>query len=186
MALKLVNLHKQDEFIPSDDPDKNNPELATKFFYRPLDAYEQAYLNDRLNTIESMPNLAPGVSPEEAMKDMKTRTEAYKVSVECLRIACTGFQNLFDADTGNLVEYETENANIAGRTAPRLKLDIVRRIPVKTCMEFYQKVMAMNQVDASTEKNSGKASSLSNSSTGSAKAATKRSEGSEAMTESQS
>ena len=183
MALRLVNLHKQEEFRPSADPDRDNDELATKFFHRPLDAYEQAYLQDRISTIEKLPAGMQSMSPQEVMANATTRTEVHRVAVECVRLACTGFENLLDDETGQPIEYETELVNIAGKTAPRLKLDIVRRIPVATCMEFWQDVMAKSTVSKSAEKNSGKASSPSNSSkTGAAKAAPTNSASSEATT----
>jgi hypothetical protein len=178
MALRLVNLHKQYEFTPSTDPDKDNPDQASVFQHRPLDSYEQAYLQDRISTIEKMPDMQSGKSPEELMKEMETRTEVHKVAVDCMRIACTGIRNVFDDATGAPVEYDTENVNLAGRTAPRLKMDIVRRIPVGVCMEFYMDVMSKNTVSKSAEKNSGQASSPSNSSTGNAKGVTRPSGGS--------
>jgi hypothetical protein len=107
MALNLINLHKQDDFIWDQDPDKDNPEKATVLQYRPLDAYEQAYLQDRLSTIESLPDMKPGDKPEDIMKKVQTRTEVHRAALDAVRIACTGFTNVFDADTGKAVEFET-------------------------------------------------------------------------------
>jgi nitrite reductase/ring-hydroxylating ferredoxin subunit len=178
MALRLVNLHKQEEFTPASDPDKGTDD-ATVFYHRPLDAYEMAYLRDRLSTIEKMPEMKPGMSPEDMMAGMQTRTEVHKAAVDAVQIACTGFVNVFDLETGAPIEWESEAKNIAGRTRPVMKGDIVARIPVEVCMEFWNEIMSRNAVDPSAEKNSGKVSSPSNSSkSGTAGHAPKPKEGS--------
>lgn len=162
MALRLVNLHKQETFVWSQDPAAGSDE-ETRFHYRALDAYEQAYLQDRLSTIERMPTMKAGESQEDMMSRVKTQTEVHKVAIEAVRIATTGIENLQD-DAGDPVEYKTESANIAGKAKSVLDMSIVRGLPVAFCMEFYMTVMRQNSVQPSTEKNSEKASSLSNSS----------------------
>jgi hypothetical protein len=176
MALNLVNLHKQSDFIWAEDPDKDDPEKATVLQYRPLDAYEQAYLQDRVSTIESMPDMKPGDKPEDIMKNVKTRTEVHRVAVDAIRIACTGFTNVFDADTDQPVEFETEIGSISGRAKPLLKNDIVARFPIGMCLAFWMNLMQKSTVDKDTEKNSGGQSSQSKSSkTGTAAPALKTS-----------
>lgn len=152
MALRMINLHTVNTFVWSKDPGKGT-EDETKFEYRPLDAYEQAYLQDRLSTIESMPVMREGMDPAELMKQVKTRTEVHKVAIDAVRIACTGFENLQD-EAGNLQEYQTEHANIGGRAKNLLKLDILRALPVAMLLEFYMAIMASAVVAPSTEKNS--------------------------------
>lgn len=163
MALKLINLHTQSTFVWSQDPAKGTDE-ETRFQYRPLDAYEQAYLQDRISTIEKLPEgLTPGMSAQEVMAKTQTRTEVNKVAVEAVRIACTGFDNLQDHE-GNPVVFETENANIAGRTKPVMSAKVVSALPIGLLLEFYMNIMGGAGVSESAEKNSGQGSSRSNSS----------------------
>jgi hypothetical protein len=157
-----MNLHKQDEFIWSKDPDKNNPEKATVVTYRPLDGYEQAYLQDRVSQIEVIGGKA-GMKPEEMLANSTTRTEVHKVAYDALRIAATGITNLLEDDNKTPVPFATESANIAGQQKEVVAMEIVRRIPVGFALEFWSNLMSKNSVDADTEKNSDAASSPSNS-----------------------
>lgn len=152
MALRMINLHTVNTFEWSKDPDKGT-DNATKFDYRALDAYEQAFLQDRISTIESMPTLTDGMSSEEIMSKVKTRTEVHKVAIDAVRLACTGFTNLEKPD-GTEQGWDVENVNIAGKTKPLVKQDIVRALPVALLLEFYMDIVAKTNVDASTEKNS--------------------------------
>lgn len=161
MALRLVNLHKQENFVWDQDPGKGTAD-ETRFQYRALDAYEQAYLQDRLSTIKNMPTPMAGESNADLAKRVETQTEVHRVAIEAMRIACTGFENLEDHE-GNPVEYKTEQANIAGKTKMVLAHDIVGGLPVGLCMAFYMELMRANQVQPDTEKNSAPASSPSNS-----------------------
>ena len=160
MALRLVNLQKQETFVFSQDPGKGT-EDETRFHYRALDAYEQAYLQDRINTIENLTAMAPGETVQDVVKRTKTQTEIHKVAIEAFRIATTSFENLED-DTGELVEFAVEKATIGGQPREVLKMDIVRGLPVALCMEFYMELMQKNRVSADTEKNSAPASTPSN------------------------
>lgn len=152
MALRMINLHTVSTFVWSKDPGKGT-EDETVFEFRPLDAYEQAYLQDRLSTIESMPAVDNNTSPEELMKQVKTRTEVHKVAIEAVRIACTGFLNL-QAPDGSEQKYDVENANIGGKAKSVVKYDIVRALPVGMLLEFYMQIMNSAVVSPSTEKKS--------------------------------
>jgi hypothetical protein len=152
MAVKMINLHKVLTFEYSKDPDKGT-ENATRFQYRALDSYEQAYLQDRISTMENMP--VGGEVTEEAMKQVRTRTEVHKVAIEAVRIACTGFDNLFD-DEGKPVEFKQEQMPIAGRSKLVLADNISRGLPASLCLEFYMSIMSDTTVSKVAEKKSAK------------------------------
>lgn len=155
MAVRIVNLTKTSTWQWEKDPDFGTEE-ATTFTFRPLDGYEQAYLNDRLTSLEGTPK---GDTEEEVMESManqSVRTEMFKVALDAFRIALVDVTNLQDED-GNVIEFKTEKANIGGRAKLVASSDIVKAVPAMLAMGAYKHITELSTVSKAAEKNSGRA-----------------------------
>ena len=155
MAVRIVNLTKTSTWQWDKDPDFGTDE-ATTFTFRPLDGYEQAYLNDRLTSMEGTPSGNTEAEIAESMANQSVRTEMFKVALEAFRLALVDVTNLLDED-GNTIEFKTEKANIGGKTKLVASADIVKAVPAMLAMGAYKHIMELSTVSKSAEKNSAQA-----------------------------
>ncbi len=156
MAVRVVNLTKTAPWEWDGDPDKGTDD-ATKFEFRPLDGYEQAYLNDRLTSMEGSPS---GETEEEiaaSIEAQNMRTEMFKVAQEALRIATVNIENLQDED-GNVIEFKRVKTNMSGKAKLVVAPEIMRAIPPMLSIAAYRKIMELSTVSKASEKNSEAAS----------------------------
>lgn len=158
MAVRVVNLTKTIQWEWDQDPDKGT-DNATKFEFRPLDAYEQAYLNDRLTSMEGGGTPA-GTTEEEILESLQTanmRTEVFKVAVEAFRIACIGITNLQD-EAGEPVEFKRARENIGGKAKMVVAPEVAKAIPPMLALSAYKQIIEFSTVSKVEEKNSEPAS----------------------------
>lgn len=165
MAVRQRNLQKIETFVWTQDPDYrpdgNHAEGVTKFQWRVLDAYESAYLKDRLTTVEKLPtginletlDLTDPKQVTALMSQTKTRTEVNKIALEAVRISCVGFENYLDKE-GNPVVFEQEYDNIGGANHRVLAAHIAKALDIDMCMEWYMAIEQANRLSAREAKNS--------------------------------
>lgn len=158
MAIRISNLMKTIDFEWDKDPDKGT-DKASVWRLRTLDAYEQAWINDRMTTMEDADfsgiDLTDEAAAEAAVgRAMSTsRVEAYKAAINATRIALVEVINVFD-DDGEPVELKMVHERIAGKTKLIADLDFVRALPVNLCMAIYNRVQQANTVSETERKNS--------------------------------
>lgn len=157
MALRVANLTSTFEFIWDEDPDKDDEAKATVFILGYLDAYDQAYLSDRMTTFESGSMRAPheGETKEEvAIKAMSSaRLETYKAAVDATQMCLKGFRNLQDVD-GKPLEFTTVHQVFAGRERTMVDPAIVRGLDSRLCLAIYNRVTQINRLSEKERKNS--------------------------------
>jgi len=156
MAIRVANLTKTFDFIWDQDPDKDDPKKATVFELGYLDAYDHAYINDRMTSFDGEVTSTGTTEAEIEMAIMtqlsQRRVETYKAAVLTARLAIRGVRNIQD-DEGKQVELQMVDDFVAGRKRLVADDNFIRSLDPTLCLAIFNKVQKANTITVDQAKN---------------------------------
>lgn len=147
MPIRALNVAATFDYIHPSDEFAKEPDKATVFKLRALDAYQKAEVQNVMTTLDFT-----HFDPENPTQTVGQKINPFLGAITMVKYSLAGWERFKD-ENGNDIEFKTKGSSLSNRMYKIVSDDLLARIPEDVLMDMSNKIKTLGELSQEELKN---------------------------------